>query len=120
MSLLDSLLKSVESAKAKTKSLFSDTVITISERSVYEPSTGIVTTEPVNQLVSIMVDEWEYGEINGESVRSDDLKTFSFDVSSDVREADQVLFAGSKYSVVRITPVMVSNKMVARYIQLRK
>jgi hypothetical protein len=120
MSLLDSLIKSVNKAKAKTADLFTDTVITVSERSTYNPATGVVTKEPVNQLVSVMVDKWEYGEVNGESIRADDLKLFSFDVTTDIDESDQVLFGEAKYSVVTTTPIMAGAKMVARYIQLRK
>ena len=120
MSLLDTLLRSIDRAKAKTVDLFTDTVITITERSTYSATTGVVTVEPVNQMVSVMVDEWKYGEVNGESIRADDLKLFSFDSTTNIDESDQVIFADSKYSVVSTTPIMVGNQMVARYLQLRK
>lgn len=120
MSLLTTVLKGVDRAKEKTKSLFTDFVTTVRTSETYDPTTGQVSAVETTKNVSGMVDEWGFGEVDGSTVLLDDLKIFTFDATTEIEQSDQVTFKGNKYSVVNIFPIMAGPRMVARYLQLRQ
>jgi hypothetical protein len=119
MSLSSTVLHAIDRAQSS----LGDLVITITLKStstVFNNSTGKAEPTEVTKYLKASVDRWESDEVDGDLVRSDDVKLIDFSVSVPIDLSDSVEFNGVSYNLVKITPTYVGNHVGVRTLQLRR
>lgn len=120
MSLASQIVSAVNQAKAS----LGDLVITATVTKVTNVSYSTTTLNPTQTSASPTVDgfvsQWDEDELDGEKVRSDDVKFYVFPTTVEIAHGDTVSFDGTKYSVERVSPVKAGIQTALTLVQLRK
>lgn len=119
MKLSQTVMKAVESAKIA----LSDAVVPvdlIKYAKSYNSQTGKNDQVEQRSTINLAITQFEFKEIDGTNIRSDDLKGFIFEVDQDISTECFVEYNETKYRVMSVRETRVGNVVVIVEVQLRK
>lgn len=118
-----SLVKLITDAVNQARVQLGDLIVATQLRRVagtYDKSTSkVIQTEKIS-TVNIAIIKFEFKEIDGTLVRTDDLKGLIFDTDQDVQDSDKLMFNGVEYEIIKTTPTYAGSTLVLLEVQLRK
>lgn len=119
MSNVSEIVKGVKEAKKALGDLVV-TVPFISTTSTYNRSTGKVTESVTTPTIELVITSFEFTEIDGVNVKSEDLKGVVFDTDKDIDTNDRITYDGVNYKILAVKKIMAGTTLVALELHLRK
>lgn len=119
MSLKEVIIDAVATAKQQLGDLIIDVVLR-RVQSQYDPSVSKTVTTELTSTIQMAILKFEFKEIDGSLVKSDDMKGLIFNVDQDIKITDKVSFQNIEYDVIKLTPTYAGDTLVLIEVQLRK
>ena len=119
MSLSKSIIKAISSAKAALGDLVVPMTL-VKKSGVYDTTTGKVTETESLPIVSVAITQFEFQEVDGVNVRSDDVKGFIFDTDQAIDTEDKLMVNDIEYTIVSVKPYIAGSDVVINEVHLRK
>lgn len=122
MSLAQAVIDGVIKAQAALGNLVIDAVLKTNPSTNYNTGTGINEVTYTDTAIKGTVVNWEFKEIDGNSVREDDVKFLVFNTEGllDINENDMISLASEVFNVKRVKKERVGLYSPVLIVQLRK
>ena len=122
MSLAQAVIDGVIKAQAALGNLVIDAVLKTNPASNYNVTTGNNEVSYTDTNIKATVVNWEFKEIDGNSVREDDVKLLVFNTDGllNINENDKITMSSEVFNVKRVKKVRVGIFSPVLIVQLRK
>jgi hypothetical protein len=120
MSNVSTIVKAVESLKKALGDIVVNTILEKAGTKVYDTATGKATDTTTSPTIDIAITQFDFKEIDGTNVRSDDLKGVVFDTDKDIDTDDRIQYNTVSYKIINSKPIYAGATLVATEVQLRK
>lgn len=120
MSLSDKVKKAVNGAKTKLGTLLTPAVLKIKGSTSYNTSTGEKSISSTDVNVDVVIDKFEYNEIDGTLVKNSDVKLIMFNDTDYVPSTiDKISISNKTYDIINVSPVIAGSKTIIFVLQVR-
>ena len=122
MSDLASIIYSaVLGAKGKLGSLVIQATLKTAGVASYNAASGVKSIATTDKSIDVVVDKFAFNEIDGEQVKSSDVKLVMFNNDDMVPSlSDKVVLNGVTYDLISVNPVQAGSKVIIFMLQLRR
>mgnify|MGYP003440659969 FL=1 len=122
MSLAQAVIDGVIKAQAALGNLVIDAVLKTNPASNYNVTTGNNEVSYTDTNIKATVVNWEFKEIDGNSVREDDVKLLVFNTDGllNINENDKITMSSEVFNVKRVKKERVGIYSPVLIVQLRK
>lgn len=119
--LSSTIYSAVIGAKGKLGSLVIQATLKVAGVAAYNAATGVKSTTPTDKSIDVVVDKFAFNEIDGEQVKSSDVKLVMFNNDDMVPSlSDKVVLNGVTYDLINVSPVQAGSKVIIFMLQLRR
>ena len=119
--LASTIYSAVLGAKGKLGSLVIQATLKTATVASYNAASGVKSTATTDKSIDVVVDKFAFNEIDGEQVKSSDVKLVMFNNDDTVPSlSDKVVMNGVTYDLINVSPVQAGSKVIIFMLQLRR
>lgn len=119
--LASTIYSAVLGAKGKLGSLVIPATLKTTGVASYNAASGVKSTATTDKSIDVVVDKFAFNEIDGEQVKSSDVKLVMFNNDDTVPSlSDKVVMNGVTYDLINVNPVQAGSKVIIFMLQLRR
>ena len=119
--LASTIYSAVLGAKGKLGSLVIQATLKTVGVAAYNAASGVKSTTTTDKSIDVVVDKFAFNEIDGEQVKSSDVKLVMFNNDDTVPSlSDKVVMNGVTYDLINVNPVQAGSKVIIFMLQLRR
>ena len=120
--LASTIYSAVLGAKGKLGSLVIQATLKTAGVASYNAASGVKSTATTDKSIDVVVDKFAFNEIDGEQVKSSDVKLVMFNNDDDTVPSlsDRVVLNGVTYDLINVNPVQAGSKVIIFMLQLRR
>lgn len=119
--LTSTIYSAVLGAKGKLGSLIIQATLKTAGVASYDVTSGVKSTTSTDKLIDVVVDRFAFNEIDGEQVKSSDVKLVMFNNDDTVPSlSDKVILNGVTYDLINVSPIQAGSKVIIFMLQLRR
>ena len=119
--LASTIYSAVLGAKGKLGSLVIQATLKTAGVASYNATSGVKSTTTTDKSIDVVVDKFAFNEIDGEQVKSSDVKLVMFNNDDTVPSlSDKVVLNGVTYDLINVNPVQAGSKVIIFMLQLRR
>ena len=119
--LASTIYSAVLGAKGKLGSLVIQATLKTVGVASYNAASGVKSIATTDKSIDVVVDKFAFNEIDGEQVKSSDVKLVMFNNDDMVPSlSDKVVLNGVTYDLISVNPVQAGSKVIIFMLQLRR
>lgn len=119
--LSSTIYSAVIGAKGKLGSLVIQATLKVAGVAAYNAASGVKSTTTTDKSIDVVVDKFAFNEVDGEQVKSSDVKLVMFNNDDTVPSlSDKVVLNGVTYDLINVNPVQAGSKVIIFILQLRR
>lgn len=119
--LASTIYSAVLGAKGKLGSLVIQATLKTAGVASYNAASGVKSITTTDKSIDVVVDKFAFNEIDGEQVKSSDVKLVMFNNDDTVPSlSDKVVLNGVTYDLISVNPVQAGSKVIIFMLQLRR
>ena len=119
--LSSTIYSAVIGAKGKLGSLVIQATLKVANVPTYNAASGVKSTTSTDKSIDVVIDKFAFNEIDGEQVKSSDVKLVMFNNDDTVPSlSDKVVLNGVTYDLINVNPVQAGSKVIIFMLQLRR
>ena len=119
--LASTIYSAVLGAKGKLGSLVIQATLKTATVASYNAASGVKSIATTDKSIDVVVDKFAFNEIDGEQVKSSDVKLVMFNNDDTVPSlSDKVVMNGVTYDLINVNPVQAGSKVIIFMLQLRR
>lgn len=119
--LASTIYSAVLGAKGKLGSLVIQATLKTAGVASYNAASGVKSAATTDKSIDVVVDKFAFNEIDGEQVKSSDVKLVMFNNDDTVPSlSDKVVLNGVTYDLINVNPVQAGSKVIIFMLQLRR
>lgn len=119
--LASTIYSAVLGAKGKLGSLVIQATLKTAGVASYNAASGVKSITTTDKSIDVVVDKFAFNEIDGEQVKSSDVKLVMFNNDDTVPSlSDKVVLNGATYDLINVNPVQAGSKVIIFMLQLRR
>lgn len=119
--LSSTIYSAVIGAKGKLGSLVIQATLKVANAPTYNAASGVKSTTSIDKSIDVVIDKFAFNEIDGEQVKSSDVKLVMFNNDDTVPSlSDKVVLNGVTYDLINVNPVQAGSKVIIFMLQLRR
>ena len=119
--LSSTIYSAVIGAKGKLGSLVIQATLKVAGVAAYNAASGVKSTTTTDKSIDVVVDKFAFNEVDGEQVKSSDVKLVMFNNDDAVPSlSDKVVLNGVTYDLINVNPVQAGSKVIIFMLQLRR